>query len=210
MVPVHFRMYKFYERNFTQNTSKKFTNQPVHVTKVSCKLRSNIKWSLIINIIILASLPYSSLSHPNGDPAPGRSPGPPDDLSEEYQVDQLEQSENINGIRDIENEKQINDQSVETKLLKSVDNLPSTTEMMYDDTTVFDDAAEVTTVVSELTSVADDGSVVGDACAFARTPSDSDNVVTLSSSNSDVNFTVTHSIFDTEVLLRGVVYEGKF
>lgn len=111
-----------------------------------------------MTIVILTSLPYTSLSLPNGDPAPGRSPGPPTDLS------------NL----DLKDD--------EIKAILSVD---------YETTTGGEEAE------------------VEDACAFARTPSESGNVVTLSEEDSDVNVTVTHPVFDAEELVLGVVYDGE-
>lgn len=107
-----------------------------------------------ITMIILASLPYSSaVSLPNGDPAPGRSPGPP------------------------------------------------TEGPSYEETANF--GVEETTVSA--TSVDMD-----DVCVFARVASDSGDVVTLSEDDSDVNLTFSHSVFEVEELVRGVVYDGKF
>lgn len=117
----------------------------------------------LMTVVILTSLPYTSLSLPNGDPAPGRSPGPPTD------VDALD---NLDLKAD------------EIKAILSVD---------YEATTEF----EVTSVEVE------------DACDFARIPSGSGDIVTLSSDDSDVNVTVTHPVFDAEELVRGVVYDGE-
>lgn len=115
-----------------------------------------------ITVLFIATLPYSStLSLPSGDPAPGRSPGPPQD--------------------------------------NKVDDSISTTDTVYDDTTIVNDV--------EATTVSDTSDI--DACAFARIPSDSDDIVTVSELDSDVNLTVSHPVFDTEELVRGVVYDGK-
>ncbi|XP_063382139.1 uncharacterized protein LOC134668629 [Cydia fagiglandana] len=95
---------------------------------------------------ILACLPYiSTLTLPSGDPAPGRSPGPP-----------------------------------ESELYVTLDTVENVTD--------------VTTEMSE----------VEDACAFARSERE---VVTLSETDSEVNLTVEHAVFETEQLVRGVVYE---
>lgn len=115
-------------------------------------------------VIIVTVLPYSStLTLPNGDPAPGRSPGPPDS-----KVD-----------------------------LKVEDVKPSI------------DYVESTTVEAVETTVSVISDVI-DSCAFAQVPSDSDEVLTLSVEESDVNVTVTHSVFETGELVKGVVYDGKF
>lgn len=101
---------------------------------------------VLTTLVILTLLPYSSgLNLPNGDPAPGRSPGPP----------------------------------------------------LYDDTTT--ETAETTTL--------DEG--LDDACAVARIPSDSEEVVTLSNDDSEVNLTISHDVFDTNELVKGVVYDGE-
>lgn len=111
----------------------------------------------LLAIVILAMLPYiSTLTLPSGDPAPGRSPGPPD--VEETTV--------------------------------------AVTDVEYDETTVED----VTTVSAEVTV---------SACAFARIPSESDEVVTISDKDSEVNLTVSHAVFETDQLVRGVVYDGE-
>ncbi|CAH4032971.1 unnamed protein product [Pieris brassicae] len=99
--------------------------------------------------ILTIILPYiSTLNLPSGDPAPGRSPGPP--------------------FSEIED---------------------------YDETTT----SEVTTV-----------QVITDACEYARISSESEQIVTLSETESDVKLTVSHPVFDTAELVRGVVYDGKF
>lgn len=127
--------------------------------------------NFLMTVIILASLPYSStLSLPSGDPAPGRSPGPP----------KLEDKE-----------------ATDDKVIPEV----------YDETTTSEDVIEVTTVsdveVSERTVD------ISDACAFARIPSDSDEIVTVSDEDSDVNLTLSHPVFETDELVRGVVYDGE-
>ncbi|CAH2222340.1 jg1263, partial [Pararge aegeria aegeria] len=104
---------------------------------------------------------------PSGDPAPGRSPGPPFD------------------------------EKLESNIEVAVD------ETVYNEITTTD---EVPTTVSEA-SVSER---TVDACAYALFPSDSDNIVTLSERNSAVNLSVSHSVFDSEELVRGVVYDGKF
>lgn len=120
--------------------------------------RSLVKF---ITVLFIATLPYSStLSLPSGDPAPGRSPGPPQD--------------------------------------DKADDSMSTTDAVYDDTTISD---------VEVTTVSDTSDI--DACAFARIPSDSDDIVTISELDSDVNLTISHPVFDTEELVKGVVYDGK-
>ncbi|KAG6463909.1 hypothetical protein O3G_MSEX014146, partial [Manduca sexta] len=120
------------------------TNQTqIHQWNRSKVNRAKFRNKLVQYLVILASLPYSSsLSLPNGDPAPGRSPGPPEV------------------------------------------------------TTV-----EMETTVMMMTDASDDG------CAFARVPSDSDEVVTLSDDESEVNLTVSHPVFEADVLVRGVVYD---
>lgn len=115
---------------------------------------------MLLVILILTSLPYSSMSLPNGDPAPGRSPGPP-------------------------------------KLDPKAEDIGLSLD--YDSTT------EQSVGVSTVSDVAEDN----DACAFARVPSDSDSIVTLSEDDSDVNLTVTHPAFETAELVRGVLYDGK-
>lgn len=145
--------------------SKAFDKSKPNTLKI--KIRPYLS---IITVVILVLLPYSStLSLPSGDPAPGRSPGPP----------KLEDEKNYG--------------TVAATVDEPVD---------YDTTT---EEAEATTVsdvsVSEKT--------VGDACAFARIPSDSDEVVTLDVSDSDVNLTVSHPVFEAEELVRGVVYDGE-
>ncbi|CAB3220333.1 unnamed protein product [Arctia plantaginis] len=121
-------------------------------------------------IVILASLPYSStLSLPSGDPAPGRSPGPPTIEEKETTDDKI--------------------------------------APIYDETTTSEDVIEVTTV-SEV-GVSDKTVDVSDACAFARIPSDSDEIVTVGDEDSDVNLTLSHPVFETDELVRGVVYDGE-
>ncbi|CAH0398916.1 unnamed protein product [Chilo suppressalis] len=126
-------------------------------------------------MLILVLLPYSStLSLPSGDPAPGRSPGPPE--LEDDEVPDLKVEATIKAATNIEPD--------------------------YDTSTTFEDV-ELTTIsdfsVSERT--------VGDACAFARIPSDSDEVVTIGSGDSDVNLTVSHPVFEAAEIVRGVVYD---
>lgn len=136
-------------------------------------------------IIILVLLPYSStLSLPSGDPAPGRSPGPPE--LEPFDADVKVQNADTN----IE---------APTEEVTNVEGPEET----YDETTTSEDI-EMTTV-SEVVSE----TTVSDACAFARIPSDSDNIVTLSDEESEVNLTVSHPVFETDELIRGVVYDGK-
>lgn len=131
------------------------------------KMRSHLS---IIAVVILVLLPYSStLSLPSGDPAPGRSPGPP----------------------------KLEDAKVDGTVVATVEE-----PLDYDTTTEEVESTTVSDVsVSEKT--------VGDACAFARIPSDSEEVVTLDVSDSDVNLTVSHPVFEAEELVRGVVYDGK-
>lgn len=169
-------------------------NLKTNKTAISRKLGNNIKRSLIITISILASLPYSSsLSLPNGDPAPGRSPGPPNILPINDQNDIIPI---ITGINDDEH----------VDIQQNSDEI-NPTDTIYDDSTASDVVTEVTTDGG----IDNDSEkfVVGDACDYARTPSDSDNVITLANNESDVNFSVSHTVFDTEYLVKGVVYEGK-
>lgn len=142
--------------------------------KKPTKFKMNrISINFLITIVILASLPYSStLSLPNGDPAPGRSPGPP-------QLDEKEVS-------------------TDDKVIE----IPE----VYDETTTSEEVVEVTTV-SEI--VSERTVDISDACAFARIPSDSDDIVTLSDEDSDVNLTLSHPVFEADELVRGVVYDGK-
>ncbi|XP_026733871.1 uncharacterized protein LOC113498129 isoform X2 [Trichoplusia ni] len=127
--------------------------------------------NFLMTIVILALLPYSStLSLPNGDPAPGRSPGPP--IAED-------------------------EVATDNKVIEIPD--------VYDETTTVDDV-EVTTVSAEVSEKTVD---ISDACAFARIPSDSDDIVTLSDEDSDVNLTLSHPVFETDELVRGVVYDGE-
>ncbi|KPJ16579.1 hypothetical protein RR48_02337 [Papilio machaon] len=136
--------------------------------------------------IILASLPYScTLSLPSGDPAPGRSPGPP--INFEHDV-----------LQDKENLKYIDDE-LETSL-----GVPVEDAAIYDETTTNDIE---TTTKSEVVSVSE--MAIGDTCAFARIPSDSADIVTLSETDSDINLTVSHAVFDADELVRGVIYDGK-
>lgn len=144
--------------------------QRIQLSKMN---RSTIK--SVVTIIILVSLPYiSTLNLPSGDPAPGRSPGPP--FLTEHNIDVEENLES---------------------------NLEVPVDEVYDEVTT----NEVTTTLSE-TSVSD--RIMSDACAFAKIPSDSDEIVTLSEKDSDINLTVSHSVFETNELVRGVVYDGKF
>ncbi|CAK1544853.1 unnamed protein product [Leptosia nina] len=100
--------------------------------------------------ILTILLPYiSTLNLPSGDPAPGRSPGPP--FYENMDLD-------------------------------------------YEETTT----NEATTM-----------EVMSDACKYERISSESEQVVTLSDADSEVNLTVNHAVFDTAELVRGVVYDGK-
>lgn len=151
--------------------TKRFKN-PTKFKMNGC--RTNI----IILVIILASLPYSStLNLPSGDPAPGRSPGPPLETFKEVEVkNKLE--------------------SLETNIEVPGD------ETVFDEATTNDD---LSTVVSE-SSVSER---VGDACGYARVPSDSDDIVTLSERDSDVNLTFSHSVFEVDELVKGVLYDGK-
>lgn len=129
--------------------------------------------NFLMVIVILASLPYSStLSLPNGDPAPGRSPGPP--TFDEKEV------------------------STDDKVLDIPEN--------YDETTTIDEVVPTTTISEEVSERTVD---ISDACAFARIPSDSDDIVTLSDKDSDVNLTLSHPVFEADELVRGVVYDGK-
>lgn len=139
------------------------------------KFKMNRSPIIILTVIILALLPYSStLNLPSGDPAPGRSPGPPT-------------------YKEIDKEE--NNREIETNLEVSDDT--------YDEVTTTD---EVSSTVSE-PSVSE--RTVGDACSFARIPSDSNGIVTLSERNSDINVTVSHSVFETEELVKGVIYDGE-
>ncbi|CAH2039240.1 unnamed protein product, partial [Iphiclides podalirius] len=52
------------------------------------------------------------------------------------------------------------------------------------------------------------GDKIVDACAYARIPSDIGDIVTLSESDSDVNLTVGHAVFDAGELVRAVVYDA--
>ncbi|CAH0730051.1 unnamed protein product, partial [Brenthis ino] len=136
------------------------------------KFKMNKSLITIITVIILALLPYSStLSLPSGDPAPGRSPGPP--TFKNVDIDHLET------------------------------NLEVPDETVYDEVTTND---EISSTVSE-SSVSE--LTVGDACSFASIPSDSDGIVTLSERNSDINVTISHSVFETDELVKGVIYDGK-
>lgn len=110
------------------------------------------KITFLTTVVILASLPCSTLTLP-GDPAPGRSPGPP----------------------------------------------VTTENFDYDETTTEDATIEGVSEIGD----------VSDACAFARIPSDSGDIVTLSDDDCDVNLTVSHPVFEAEELVRGVVYDGK-
>lgn len=149
--------------------TKRFKN-PTKFKMNGC--RTNI----IIMVIILASLPYSStLNLPSGDPAPGRSPGPPLETFKE-------------------------DVEVKNKLETNIE-VPGD-ETVFDEATTNDD---LSTVVSE-SSVSER---VGDACGYARVPSDSDDIVTLSERDSDVNLTFSHSVFEVDELVKGVLYDGK-
>ncbi|KAG7295880.1 hypothetical protein JYU34_020964 [Plutella xylostella] len=123
----------------------------------------------ITSIIILAALPYSkSLSLPSGDPAPGRSPGPPE-------IDPYDLSDK--------------DVLISVNTDRSVD---------YEETTS-------SSVVTELSTVSEvSGGAGGDACAYARA---GEVVVTLGVKESDINLSLSHSVFETEELVRGVVYE---
>lgn len=177
---------------------------------------------LIITVTIVAFLPYSSsLSIPNGDPAPGRSPGPPTEqqIFESFDLDQESLETDLKThIDDIILEEERDDDQNVGKIVRKYDDVVSTTDLVYDDATIVDEI-EVTTAIEDVSSassyqekedfVGSERTVLSNACAFARTPSDSADVVTLSDSESDINFTVTHSVFDTEELVRGVVYEGK-
>lgn len=139
------------------------------------KFKMNRSPIIILTVIILALLPYSStLNLPSGDPAPGRSPGPPT-------------------YKEIDKEE--SNREIETNLEVSDDT--------YDEVTTTD---EVSSTVSE-PSVSE--RTVGDACSFARIPSDSNGIVTLSERNSDINVTVSHSVFETEELVKGVIYDGE-
>ncbi|CAH2090756.1 unnamed protein product [Euphydryas editha] len=150
--------------------TKRFKN-PTKFKMNGC--RTNI----IVMVIILASLPYSStLNLPSGDPAPGRSPGPP-----------------IETFKD--------ELDLKNKLDTNIE-VPGD-ETAYDEVTTND---EISTVVSE-SSVSE--RIVGDACGYARIPSDSDDIVTLSERDSDVNLTFSHSVFETDELVKGVLYDGK-
>ncbi|KAJ8713722.1 hypothetical protein PYW07_014092 [Mythimna separata] len=142
--------------------------------KKPTKFKMNrISVNFLMTIVILASLPYSStLSLPNGDPAPGRSPGPPE-------VDEKEVS-------------------TDDKVL----DIPE----VYDETTTSEEVVEVTTVSDVVSERTVDFS---DACAFARIPSDSDDIVTLSDQDSDVNLTLSHPVFEADELVRGVVYDAR-
>nr|XP_026487275.1 uncharacterized protein LOC113394250 [Vanessa tameamea] len=132
--------------------------------------------NIIVIVIILASLPYSStLNLPSGDPAPGRSPGPP--------LETFKENLDPKG-------------KPETNIEVPVD------ETIYDEVTTID---EITTTVSE-SSVSE--RTVDDACGYARIPSDSDDIVTLSERNSDLNLTISHSIFETAELVKGVLYDA--
>ncbi|CAG4963024.1 unnamed protein product [Colias eurytheme] len=122
----------------------------------------------IILPIFAILLPYTStLNLPSGDPAPGRSPGPP------FAETKLEGNQEL---------------PIDT----FDDNLELPIEI-YDETTT-----DMTTV-----------EVIGDACDYARIPSDSAEVVTLGDSESEVNLTVSHPVFDVAELVRGVVYDGE-
>lgn len=132
----------------------------------------------IIVVAILVLLPYSSISLPSGDPAPGRSPGPP-----QLQPDEEVKADGTDRVATVE---------------ESIDYDASTTTPSEEL-----DVTTVSEVVSERTTV-------GDACAFARIPSDSDELVTLDVRESDVNLTVSHPVFETEELIRGVVYDGEY
>jgi hypothetical protein len=152
--------------------TKKWRSKTIQRGKLN---KESIGMRLSFLVIILVLLPYSStLSLPNGDPAPGRSPGPPKLEAEDPQEAGTER--------------------VETNI-----------EPDYDASTTVGDV-ELTTIsdfsVSEKT--------VDDACAFARIPTDSDEVVTINDGDSDVNLTVSHPVFETAELIRGVVYDGKF
>ncbi|PZC78725.1 hypothetical protein B5X24_HaOG217183 [Helicoverpa armigera] len=134
---------------------------------------NRITVNFLMTIVILALLPYSStLSLPNGDPAPGRSPGPP----------QLDDKEVASDDKAIE--------------------IPE----VYDETTTSEEVIEVTTVSEVVSERTVD---ISDACAFARIPSDSDDIVTLSDADSHVNLTLSHPVFEADQLVRGVVYDGK-
>ncbi|CAG9794071.1 unnamed protein product [Diatraea saccharalis] len=151
---------------------------PIMIERRKLK-KSPTRMKLSILVLILVTLPYSStLSLPSGDPAPGRSPGPPD--------------LNADDVTELKAEATV---KVATNL-----------EPDYDTSTMLEDI-ELTTVsdisVSERT-------VMGDACAFARIPGDSDEVVTVGTGDSDVNLTVSHPVFETAEIVRGVVYDGKF
>uniref|UniRef100_A0A2H1VCY5 SFRICE_009783 n=1 Tax=Spodoptera frugiperda TaxID=7108 RepID=A0A2H1VCY5_SPOFR len=140
--------------------------------KKPTKFKMNrISINFLMTIAILALLPYSStLSLPNGDPAPGRSPGPPE---------------------------------VEDKEVSTDDKVIEVGEV-YDETTTSEEV-EVTTVSEVVSERTVD---ISDACAFARIPSDSDDIVTLSEDDSDVNLTLSHPVFETDELVRGVVYDA--
>lgn len=146
-----------------------------------CANRTN-RGAGLMAVIILASLPYSSaLSLPSGDPAPGRSPGPP---AVDFQGD----------LQNSRRPKHDLGTDVDAPLDADV----------YDETTT--NEYETTTAGDTLNG--GDGAI-GDACAYARIPSDSGDIVTLSESDSDVNLTISHSVFDAGELVRGVVYDGK-
>lgn len=146
-------------------TNPMLTMQPnKHQNPTKLKMNS-IPTSVIAAVVILASLPYTTtLNLPSGDPAPGRSPGPP-----------FDENSNIDVPDEVFDE------------ITTTDEIP---------TTALVSEASVERMV--------------DACEYAKLPSDSDGIVTLSERNSDVNLTVSHSVFDSDELVKGVVYDGKF
>lgn len=76
----------------------------------------------------------------------------------------------------------------------------------YDESTTGGEVVDMTTTeVNEVTSESE----IVNACAYAHLASE-DDVVTLSVSDSDVNLTLSHPVFEAEELVRGVVYEGEF
>ncbi|KAJ2943546.1 hypothetical protein O0L34_g16654 [Tuta absoluta] len=99
--------------------------------------------NVLTTLFILALLPYSStLTLPSGDPAPGRSPGPPENI-------EIEPKDIFKKVEDTD------EVPVEVVATSEPDDV-------YDETTTTE---EVITTVSEVDTVSD-------ACAFVRLPNE--------------------------------------
>lgn len=136
-----FLLYHYVNRRW--HTYMKSPKNPTKYKMRRCSL------SFMTTVIILASLPYScTLSLPSGDPAPGRSPGPPKEIYKETEL-----KEGIDKVTDVYDETTTSDEVLEITTVGDV----SVSERTVGDACAF---ARIPSDSDEIVTVSDQDSEV--------------------------------------------------